>query len=509
MRVEHCAILAISLLLLVRLLLFPVALLVPEEAYYWMYSQYPSLGYLDHPPMIAWLIMAGRYVFGDTEAAVRIGTWLLALGSTWLCYRLSADWCGRRGGIAGALLFSITPLFCGTGFVTTPDAPLIFFWLVALLAVTRAYRRGGQSWWVLAGLATGLGFVSKFPAMFLILGTFLFLLSDSRGRRMLLRSGPWLALLVAVIFALPVLWWNAQHDWASFRFQFARRVAAHGGFTPGRTLQWVGAQFALLSPLVFVLLTAAWWLALRRFRRDSRGPWRFAACFAIPWLAVCVWHGLFSKVHINWPLPAYLSLIPIAAVLLRARNLRMPRLFDWLRSGLLRRRYATAMVAVNVTVLIFVSVHIPLVPRPNFLAPWDDLGRAAEVAEDTLAVAAGVEPFIIADGRYDLASELAFYMRDTLSSDDWDDIVPAGTIMGGGLNFVNWRRTEDFVGRNAIFIATGLKPRKLAMLQAAFARVDEPRELLSHACGMGRKQGYWVINCWGLRRIGPELADRR
>lgn len=236
-----------------------------------MYSKYPSLGYLDHPPMVAWLIAAGRLAFGDTELGVRIGTWLLAVGSTWLCYRLTADWCGRRPGVAAALLFSITPLFFGTGFLATPDAPLIFFWLVALLSVTRAYQRNPPGWWLLAGVATGLGFVSKYPAVFLVLSTFLFLLSDPRGRRMLLRPWPWLALAVAAIVSSPVIWWNLQHDWASFRFQFARRVAGHGGLAPARTLEWVGVQFALLSPLVFVLFTAAWWLALRRCQQ--LGTW--------------------------------------------------------------------------------------------------------------------------------------------------------------------------------------------------------------------------------------------
>jgi dolichol-phosphate mannosyltransferase len=502
---KYGAVFVVGILFLPRFLLAPVALLISEEAYYWMYSKYPSLGYLDHPPMVEWVIAAGRYVFGDTELGVRAGTLLLAAGSTWLCYRLAADWCGRRSGLVAAVLFSITPLFLGAGFVTTPDAPLIFFWLLALLAVTRAYRTGSYGWWLVAGVATGLGFVSKYPALFLVPCTFLFLLSDRRGRRRLLSPGPWLALCIAVIVAWPVISWNAQNEWASFRFQFARRLAGQGGLTPARTVEWVAVQFGLLSPLVFVLFTAAWWIALRRFRRDRTGRWRFAACFSIPWLAVCVWHGLFSKVNINWPLPAYLGLLPVAALLVRAR-ISLPQRLAWLQDRRLARRYTAMMIAVDVLVLLFVSVRVPLLPRPDILAPWDELGEAAEVAEDAFAAQTGSEPFIIADGKYKLASELAFYMRDWPQSRDWSEIVPATIVMGGGLNYANWHQQREFFGRNAIYITKDLKPLRLEMLRACFARVEEPQKLFSHAHGLGRQQDYWVICLWDFRGVSPEAG---
>jgi dolichol-phosphate mannosyltransferase len=48
--------------------------LLPEEAYYWNYSRHLDIGYLDHPPMVAWLIRLGTMVFGQNEFGVRIGT---------------------------------------------------------------------------------------------------------------------------------------------------------------------------------------------------------------------------------------------------------------------------------------------------------------------------------------------------------------------------------------------------------------------------------------------------
>ena len=49
---------------------------------------------------------------------------------------------------------------------------------------------------------------------------------------------------------LPVLIWNGQHDWASFRFQLVRATATHEWSL--RTVgEFIGLQFGLVG---FVLL---------------------------------------------------------------------------------------------------------------------------------------------------------------------------------------------------------------------------------------------------------------
>lgn len=485
----------IAALLLIRCALAPFVVLTPEEAYYWMYSKHPALSYLDHPPMVAWMIRAGAALFGDSEFGVRFGTLLLTVGATWLCYRLTADWCGRRAGWVAALLFSIAPLFFAAGFLAMPDAPLGFFWLLTLLAVTRAVRRDSLSWWLLAGAATGLAFLAKYPAALLVAGAFLFLLSDRRGRLQLVRPGVWLALGVAILVAGPTLWWNAAHDWASFRFQFGRRLDQHGGVNPLQALASLGIQLLALSPLVFALVVVAIALGFRRLRRDAVGRWRFAICFSVPWLAVCVYHGLFSEVRMNWAIPAYLSLLPVMATLLRARRLPFLRRLAPPRSQRLLAGYAGVLLVANVLLAIFITGWMPLVPTPSAFVRWDELGHAAEVAEEAFHQETGSEPFILADGRYNLASELGFYMRDPGDDGDWRDVIPLGAAIGGGLSFVYWRDAAAFLGRNAIFISTDAKASKIMALRRAFAAVDEPRHLLTLSRGTRVPVSYHVVRC--------------
>ena len=133
----------------VLLLRFPcgwVTNLLNEEAYYWMFAKHPALSYYDHPPMVAWCIRAGTLAAGDTELGVRLVGLVLGAASLGLVYLLGREWFGRRVGAWSAALFALLPGFHFAGVMATPDGPLLFFWLVVLVSVTLAVRRGRGGW---------------------------------------------------------------------------------------------------------------------------------------------------------------------------------------------------------------------------------------------------------------------------------------------------------------------------------------------------------------------------
>ena len=55
-----------------RLVVAAITPLSEDEAYYRLWSLRPALGYFDHPPMIAWMIWAGRQIAGDSAFGVRL-----------------------------------------------------------------------------------------------------------------------------------------------------------------------------------------------------------------------------------------------------------------------------------------------------------------------------------------------------------------------------------------------------------------------------------------------------
>ncbi len=510
-RTTHLGLAAIALLLLARLAAAAAMVLIPEEAYYWMYAQHPAWGYLDHPPMIAWLIGAGTALAGTSELGVRLLIWLLGLGSAGLVALLTRQMFGRRATLPATLLATATPLLCGVGLIATPDAPLMFFWLVTLVAVWQGRSHGRLVWWLLAGLACGAAFISKYPGALLVVSTFWLLLSDRLGRRRLRSAGPWLALVTALAVASPVLVWNARHDWASFRFQFARRLMETGSLHPEHTAGWIASQLLVLTPVVFALLAVVIAIGLRRWRRDRRGAWRFTLCYALPWLAICLLHGLRSEVKPHWPLPAYLSLLP-AAGLLVAQRLRpdrtgqadgpatalasapMPRRR---RSGSWIGATAAGLVGLDLLVLAYAAWPWPGLPRPRALADWRRIARDVDRLEDDLETHRQEEVFVLAGGNYELASVLAFYM--SLDADeqppDWRNVLPVTVALGGGLNYRYWVEPDRLQGRDAVFVTTRPRPALLLGLYAAFGRVDPPQPTAERIGG----RRLWLIPCHGFR----------
>src|SRR5258706_9997196 len=98
-----------------------------------------------------------------------------------------------------------------------------------------------------------------------------------RDWRWLRSRYPWLAALIAVVLCLPVLTWNAQHDWASFRFQLVRATATHE--LSLRTVgDFIGLQLGLVGFIVLPVVLSGVVLTAWRgyFPRGARAPFLFA-----------------------------------------------------------------------------------------------------------------------------------------------------------------------------------------------------------------------------------------
>ena len=294
---------SVHLLILVRAVMAGLLPLTADEAYYWLWSKHLDLGYLDHPPAIAWLIRAGTFVFGDTPFGVRVSGILLSGLATVFIFEAARTLLKSEGrAIAASLLFNLTLMANVELLAATPDMPSIVTCAAFLFCLVRLQESGEGSWWLWAGVAAGLSLLSKYSALFMIAGAFFWLLLSPRASRgadapspskWLKTIWPWAGALLALLIFLPNLYWQTTHGWESFAFQFSR-VLGHQ-LTARFIFEFLGAQLGLASPFLFVLGVAG----LSQARRDSD---LFLPAMLI-WPAVFYFfvHALHDRVQGNWP----------------------------------------------------------------------------------------------------------------------------------------------------------------------------------------------------------------
>ena len=348
---------------LVRLFYAAWIPLFPDETYYWDWSRHLAGGYFDHPPMIAVLIRAGTLAFGDSSLAIRffpvLAGLLASLAAVGIAERIGGDAAARLA----AWSFALMPLAASGLVLATPDAPLLAASAVALFGVVRAIQAPPSSaaslrWWIAAGIALGLAFSSKYTSILLPLTIVVALLTRRSLRVRLAEPGPWVACIVATIVFLPVLRWNAAHDWISFRFQLQHGLGAPKGSAIKRELDLVGGQLGLVSPILFALAALAVWRTLRRPAADA--AWMLAVVATGSWVFFA-WSALRRPVEANWPAPSY---VPGLALL--AAHASTPAWDRWVKRAL-------ALAAVLVGVL-YLHALVPVLP---LRASRDPVARGA------------------------------------------------------------------------------------------------------------------------------------
>ncbi len=460
-----------------------------DEAHYWEWARRLDWSYYSKGPLVAYIIALSRCVLaawsqrvvGSEALAVRMPAILLSLGTGIGLYTLTVQTLrsARLALAAVALTFTIPILAVGAVLMTI-DAPLAFLYVWALVAVQRGLR-SQRSWpWIVAGLLIALGILAKYSMVLIFPAVGLAMLVEPSFRPSLRRPGPCLATAIGLLGLVPILIWNAQHNWVSFR-----HVAGQAGVTGARPwdalgpLAMLAGQLAVVGPVWFAAMVCAVVALARRPRPEPTelhdGPaLRLLLCATVmPWLVFLAF-SVTTKIQPNWPV---LALLPGTIVLV-----------GWL-SRLLRRattgRAARGLIAAgvilggaSVVVLHYTQWLMPafawlarreppwnLTPIAKYdptarLRGWSDLGRAVGRARQLLPP----DAFIVADD-YQVASEIAFYcpgepqvyclqaaLGDRQSQYDiWPNPIRDG---------------EQFIGRPCIYVGV-LKPELIGQSPAS------------------------------------------
>ncbi len=411
---DRRAYLLLAALLVWRLLFILISPmdLAPDEAYYWDWSRIPALGYYSKPPMIGWVNMISSALLPVSVFSVRLPAAIFATASLLLFHALGKRLFSSRTAFWALAATAASPGSCVIGYIMTIDAPLLFFWSLAIYCFWRALadEAAGYRWWLAAGLAAGGGLLSKQMMLAFLVLAVVFLLASRRDRHHLSSPRPYLMIVLALAALLPPLWWNMQHDWITFR-----HTAHHFEGNPHRlrTLaDFIGGQLLLLSPLtcsLFALLTGG---LLYGFARQGRRV-RFLLLFGGASLAFFLLMSLRQRINANWPAIFY----PGGMVLLAAWGCGEVSGGRFLADRW--RRFFVPGVLVG-ALLALLTYALPLVLPSTSLGGgrldptarikgWRQLALAVEVVRRELPQ--DEEVFLASPSRQ-VVSELAFYLPD-------------------------------------------------------------------------------------------------
>lgn len=481
-------------LLAVRFVYVAGVELLPQEAYYWNYSQHLDLSYLDHPPMVAWLVWLGTSVFGQTELGVRAGALGASLIALWFSVRFAENLLGHTHGYPVALLFAVLPFFFATGFFMTPDAPLVACWAGALYFLERALLAGSRRAWLGVGIVVGLGLLSKYTIALVALAALAYMLLDRRARRWLFCAPPYVAILLALVLVSPVLLWNAQHGWASFIFQGPQRWSRPPSFDLPE-LFW-NVLILITPPGVAAV---AWGLS-----RSSRGR-RFGFVFTLVPLSVFVLSSLRNETKLNWTGPVWLAALPFMAASVFPA---VPVAPGWIRGRLQRLGKLTvlALMLFYGALLHYDVLGLPGVPEP--IGPlgrnWRELGRRVEEIEAEVRERAGQTPLIVGMDRYNLASVLAFYAA---SGNGASKTTTANLFGRQGLMYDFWFPPDKQLGKSLVLVSKDPRALEVSRLRRFVESLEPVREL---RVGKHDATGapYFLRVAHGYRGAGELFAGR-
>ena len=473
---------------MIRLLVVFTMGIMPQDAYYYFYSEHLDFSYFDHPPMVAYMLRFFGLFLGKSVVAIKLTDFLVTLLSLMAFFRLASYFLPEKQTLRATFFYGTTLLLTVLSINTTPDVPLMLLWTLALVFSYKALFESKIQYWIAAGFLMGLSFISKYTALFLLFGMFAFLILSKPHRKYLI-SKQSLALLVFFFIGIfPVVYWNYLNDWASFAFQTSDRAGSikDFGIQSDLFLGNFATQLMLLIPFLFVGMNVIVYKMIRKVLTKKTLPNErhlFLMVFSLPIILFFICVSVVYWVKLNWIMPGY-----IAAIIL---------VTGYLSDRLLKGQILTSLVLHVLLAVQIVFYPVPVKSDDTWFG-WEEF--SVELDE---RMKEHSEAFLFADDDYKTSAVLNFYL---------DRKIYAGNVVGRPGKQFSLRDPDlsHLEGSDAIFIDTdkrfkhtdrsGTIPEKLLPY---FDRVVELDPILVGKEGQEPLRKFLVYKCFGYN---PEAA---
>ncbi len=329
-----------------------------DEAHYVLYAKFLALSYVDHPPLVGWVHSLFFYTLGTNEFLARLPAILIAIGTSYLTYRFL--WHISRSpsiSLAGVLAFNSSFLFNALSLMLLPDSLLLPLAFLFLEVTPKIAAQAQRKHFLYLGLILGISGLAKYTAILFLPTLFLFLW---RCRRLaiLFSKNFFLAALVAGLSVLPVLIWNAQNEWLSFRYQGQQLTSFSAHMLKNFGLSLLG-QFLFYSPFLFGL-------AFYGFIKSWGSPNERISLAFLLGATSFIFFSFFSFYNVilpHWNSLFYLLFIPLGVYYLgRGENQRKKKILQ-----------ICLGCSLAVTIFLYAELAGKFLPFPDYRSPFQDI----------------------------------------------------------------------------------------------------------------------------------------
>jgi hypothetical protein len=333
-----------------------------DELYYIACSNNLAAGYVDQPPLCAFILRFMTMLFGDSLFVVRfipaIAGALIVFFTGLLTYRMG----GRKLALFIACLLSFSPINLAMSSYYSMNSLDILFWVVTAYTSVRIIQDERKKWWIILGIILGLGLLNKIGVLFLGAGIFAGLLFTPL-RRWLFTPWPYVAGVIALVLFVPYIIWNVQNSFAHLEFI---RNASSEKYSSLSVISFVAGQILINNPAaIFVWLPGL--VAL--FRSEYLKPYRILGWMYIGPLVILMINGTSKSEYLA---PAYAFLFAAGAIFWERQILRAA---VW--------RYALSVILIFYILLMltFLPMVLPVLPVDKYIRYADALGFKPDSSE--------------------------------------------------------------------------------------------------------------------------------
>lgn len=161
-----------------------------------------------------WLIASSYILFGISEASVRLPSMILGVLSVIILYEIGKILLDKKVAWLAAAILSVEFLWLQYCRLGTPDVPMIFLVLLAILSLLKAESHPQYCYFytLIVGVCFGLGFLARSLMIFLpMIALFPYLVWEHRRHRHLTNPMLYLGFLLGLTPTFVWLWLNYSH----------------------------------------------------------------------------------------------------------------------------------------------------------------------------------------------------------------------------------------------------------------------------------------------------------